>query len=139
MHISPHLEPAKPPLALRRADQQALLAIAYGGLLSDTRGAGALLYEASRAQLAADDDLSLRTVTLWSNVSFRDENTRSHHVIRLVPPKDAHGPSASVSVLSPLGAALIGLSRGQHIRCPDRRGGELNLTVLDVSTPTPQA
>ena len=43
MHDTQPLKPTKPPIALRRSDQEALLAIAYDGLLSNTRSAGALL------------------------------------------------------------------------------------------------
>jgi regulator of nucleoside diphosphate kinase len=128
------LRPAKPPVALRRADQEALLAIAYHALLSDTRSAGALLHEASRADLLADDD-TLLTATLGSRVCFRDSRSAEVQIARLVAP-DQHGVAGCISVLSPLGAALIGLSEGQTISCPDRHGGELNLTVLHVSPPS---
>lgn len=136
MHATslPHIDPQRPRIALRRADQRALLAIAYGGLLKDTRSAGALLYEVSRADLVADDQSST-TVALWSRVRFLDERSGAHHSVTLVPPERAHAPTARLSVLSPLGAALIGLSKGQHIRCPDRHGGELSLTVQDVFPP----
>jgi regulator of nucleoside diphosphate kinase len=133
MHDPQPLKPAKPPIALRRADQEALLAIAYHGLLSDARSAGALLSEASRADLLADDDAVL-TVTLGSRVCFRDNRSAEVQIARLVAPEQ-HGLAGSVSALSPLGAALIGLSAGQTIRCPDRHGGELNLTVLHVAPP----
>jgi len=134
MHNAQPLKPAKPPIALRRADQEALLAIAYHGLLSDTRSAGALLCELSRADLLADDDAVL-TATLGSRVCFRDSRSAEVQIARLVAP-DQHGVADCVSVLSPLGAALIGLSTGQTISCPDRHGGELNLTVLHVAPPS---
>jgi regulator of nucleoside diphosphate kinase len=127
-------KPAMPPIALRRADQEALLAIAYRGLLSDTRSAGALLCEASRANLLADDDAVL-TATLGSRVCFRDNRSAEVQIARLVTPEQ-HGLAGCVSVLSPLGAALIGLSAGQTISCPDRRGGQLNLTVLHIAPPS---
>lgn len=133
MYDAQPLKPAKPPIALRRADQEALLAIAYHGLLSHTRSAGALLYEASRADLLADDDAVL-TATLGSRVCFRDNRSAEVQVARLVAPEQ-HGFAGCVSVLSPLGAALVGLSTGQTISSPDRHGGELNLTVLHVAPP----
>lgn len=133
MHAQP-LKTVKPPIALRRADQEALLAIAYHGLLSNTRSAGALLCEASRADLLADDDAVL-TATLGSRVRFRDSRSAEVQVARLVAPEQ-HGIAGCVSVLSPLGAALIGLSAGQTISCPDRHGGELNLIVLHVAPPS---
>ena len=131
----PHLDPQRPRIALRRADQRALLAIAYRGLLRDTRSAGALLHEASRAELLDDDDEGANTVALWSRVLFRDDRSGAHHWVTLVPPERAHPPTARLSALSPVGAALIGLAKGQHIRCPDRRGGEVSLTVVAILPP----
>lgn len=124
----------RPRIALRHADQRALLAIAYGGLLSDTRSAGALLHEVSRADLMADDGPSI-TAGLWSRVLFREDRTDLARWVTLVPPQSSDDPVRQVSVLSPLGAALVGLSKGQHIRCPDRHGGEISLKVLDVVPP----
>lgn len=137
MHETPptHMDRRGPRIALRRADRQTLLAIAYEGLLSDTRGAGALLYEVSRADLIGDDAKVPQTATLWSRVLFLDDISGSHRMITLVPPEQAHGSSARVSVLSPVGAALVGLSKGQRISRPDRHGGELSLTVLTVLPP----
>lgn len=124
-------DPQRPRIALRQGDQQALLAIAHSSLLRDARSAGALLDEVARADLLADDETSV-TVGLWSRVHFLDGQANSARWITLVPPQQARTSTEHVSVLTPLGAALIGLSKGQRIQCPDRHGGELNLTVLDV-------
>lgn len=125
----------RPRIALRQADQQALLAIAYGGLLSDARSAGALLFEVSRADIVSDAEPSM-TISLGSRVLFRDDRAASPQWITLVHPRLARADVGEVSVLTPLGAALIGLSKGQNIRCPDRHGGELSLTVMEVSPPS---
>lgn len=130
----PEVGARQPPITLRRSDQQTLLAIAYGGLLKDTRSAGSLLEEVCRAELMSDDDPKT-TVGLWSRVLFLDGHSDTPQLIILVPPEAASSAEGRASVLSPVGAALIGLSKGQHIRRPDRHGGELSLTVLDILPP----
>ena len=130
----PEVGARQPPIALRRSDHQALLAIAYGALLKDTRSAGSLLEEVCRAELMSDDAVTT-TVALWSRVLFVDGRSDTPQMITLVPPEAASSAEGRASVLSPVGAALIGLSKGQHIRRPDRHGGELSLTVVDIFPP----
>jgi regulator of nucleoside diphosphate kinase len=38
-------------------------------------------------------------------------------------------------VVTPIGTALIGLSKGQSIRWPARDGREQELTIIDVEQP----
>lgn len=138
MHQAPQLreECEHPPIALRRGDHRVLLDIAYDGLLNDTRSAASLLDEVSRADLLTDDGPSM-TAALWSRVLFRSQGMTSARWITLVPPEASVDSTAQVSVLSPLGSALIGLSKGQRIRHPDRLGGEIRVTVLDILPPEP--
>lgn len=129
-----HEDSGRSPIALRKGDQRALLDIAYGGLLNDTRSAAALLDEISRADLLTDDAAGA-TVGLWSRVLFIERGMASAQWITLVPPQISVDSTTQVSVLSPLGCALVGLSKGQHIQHPDRHGGEIRLTVLDILPP----
>lgn len=74
-------------------------------------------------------------VELNSQVRFWDEQTQKEQWIQLVTPDqslDAKGESPPVSVLAPVGAALIGLSVGQSIRWPMPNGQTKLLKVLDV-------
>jgi regulator of nucleoside diphosphate kinase len=70
-------------------------------------------------------------VRMGSDVKFIDHEGQRIHRARLVFPEEARGPRF-ISVLSPVGSALIGLGPGQWIRWtePD---GERSLTVLEVS------
>ena len=50
-----------------------------------------------------------------SEVTFRDDATGSQKQVTLVYPKAADIDAGRISVLTPIGAALIGLSAGQAI------------------------
>ena len=58
MHAQP-LKTVKPPIALRRADQEALLAVASHGLVRNTRSAGAPPCEAAAGDPPPGDDAAL--------------------------------------------------------------------------------
>jgi regulator of nucleoside diphosphate kinase len=54
-------------------------------------------------------------VTIGAEVTFRDAVTGADETVRVVLPQDASIDDGRVSVLAPIGAALIGLSVGQRI------------------------
>jgi regulator of nucleoside diphosphate kinase len=65
-------------------------------------------------------------------VKFRDDLTGKSRLVTLVYPDEASVGDGKLSVLTPIGAALVGLSRNQSIDW-ETSGGELrSLTVLDV-------
>jgi regulator of nucleoside diphosphate kinase len=70
-----------------------------------------------------------------SEVEFRDDVTGQVRTITLVYPKDADMNAGRISVLTPVGAALIGLSAGQSIEWQTPTGGRRSLTVLSVRPP----
>jgi regulator of nucleoside diphosphate kinase len=69
---------------------------------------------------------------MGSKVEFRDDETRTVQNVRLVYPDQADAQQGRISILTPVGAALIGLSTGQSIQWRDRRGTLKKLTVLAV-------
>jgi regulator of nucleoside diphosphate kinase len=75
-------------------------------------------------------------VRMGSTVAFRDEITKRTYDVMLVFPPDADIERRRVSVLTPMGAALIGLSTGQTITFHSRDGARRELTVLSVASPT---
>jgi regulator of nucleoside diphosphate kinase len=89
-----------------------------------------LLEEIERADLRSADAMPPDVVTIGSEVTFRDGDRTQ--TVRVVLPHDADIASGRVSVVTPVGAALIGLTKGQRIewRMP---GGHLReIEVLDV-------
>jgi regulator of nucleoside diphosphate kinase len=72
------------------------------------------------------------TVTMNSLVLCVDETTGAEHQLQLVYPRDADAAQGKVSVLAPVGAALLGLSAGQAIDWPLPGGRSTRLRVLRV-------
>ena len=68
---------------------------------------------------------------MGATVEFDDANGSSHSV-KLVYPKDADISAGRISILTPVGAGLIGLREGQSILWPDREGHERELAIVRV-------
>src|SRR6478736_6542689 len=88
--------------------------------------------ELDRAHVLPAEKLRPDIVTLGSQVEFRDEQTGKIQKIILVYPLDADIALRRVSVLTPVGAALLGLSVNQTISFRTRTGERRELTVLKV-------
>jgi regulator of nucleoside diphosphate kinase len=86
-----------------------------------------------RAHVLPAEKLRPDIVSLGSQVEFRDEQTGKIQEIILVYPLDADIARRRVSVLTPVGAALLGLSVNQTISFRTRTGERRELTVLKVN------
>ena len=80
--------------------------------------------------------VGIDVVTMGARVVFKDDGGHVHDVI-LVYPEEADLEKGRLSVLTPVGAALIGLSVGQSIHWRTRTTGDRALTVLHVAQPPP--
>ena len=70
-------------------------------------------------------------VTMNSTVSFEDESNGEKLTLTLVYPAAAGAPG-TVSILAPVGSALLGLSRDQQIDWPTPDGRHRRLRVLEI-------
>jgi regulator of nucleoside diphosphate kinase len=70
---------------------------------------------------------------MGSEAEFRDDATGQVRRVTLVYPQEADLEAGKISVLTPIGAALIGLSAGQSIEWHTLRGERRSLTVLRVN------
>ena len=77
-------------------------------------GAIALQAELDRADVVGHDEVPAGVVTMNSRVHCREESSGKDYHLTLVYPQDA-GAEGTVSILAPVGSALLGLSVGQHI------------------------
>ena len=91
-----------------------------------------LLDELARARVVPDGDVPPHVVTMNTTVRFRDNETGREMVVTLMYPKDAAGRENAVSILTPVGAALLGLSAGQKIDYETLDGRTKTVTVLEV-------
>jgi regulator of nucleoside diphosphate kinase len=90
-----------------------------------------LAEELERAHVLADVR-SGHSVGMGSEVEFRDDTTGKVQTLTLVYPGDADIAQGRISVLTPVGAALIGLSAGDSITWETRTGEVRRLTVLKI-------
>lgn len=72
-------------------------------------------------------------VRLGSTLTYEDEKTGRQREVRLVLPQEADIDRGQVSVLSPVGAALIGLPVGPVFRWQDREGRTHGVRVLAIA------
>ncbi|MDH1263975.1 nucleoside diphosphate kinase regulator [Pseudomonas sp. GD03944] len=94
-------------------------------------GAEALQAELDRAEVVGHDQVPAGVVTMNSRVHCREESSGKDYHLTLVYPEDAGG-EGTVSILAPVGSALLGLSVGQHIDWSAPSGKVLKLTLLAV-------
>ncbi len=92
----------------------------------------ALAAELERATVVDDREIGRGIVTMNSVVCFEDENTGERQMITLVYPHQADVERRQISVLAPVGAALLGLSKGQAITWPVPSGRPRRFRLLDV-------
>ena len=94
-----------------------------------------LLHEIDRAAICTRANISPDVVTMGANVTFVDGKNGAERTVRLVYPGDADISAGRISILTPVGAGLIGLSVGQSINWPDRGGEDHRLTIIAVQQP----
>jgi len=121
-----------PPVTFSETDQERLVAVATPAL-ADRRvspAASNLLREVYRATIVPDEQLPTNVVAVHSCVDVHDNLTGANNQIILVFPDETHTTPAAVSVLTPLGAALIGLSEGASVDWCTASGDRSSKTVL---------
>jgi transcription elongation GreA/GreB family factor len=97
--------------------------------------AGLLLDEIGRARICDDERAPADVVRMGSRVEFVDEAHGEARTVRLVWPAEADIAQGRVSVMTPVGAGLIGLRPGQSILWPDRGGEKRALRIVAVAPP----
>ena len=125
----------KPNITLLAVDHDRLSALAEAAMYNDPGTAESLIEELERARVITQGQVAKNIVRMGSNVLFRDDATREIRRIILVFPGQADIAEGKISVLTPLGAALIGLRAGQSITWRTRSGELKKLTVLKVMEP----
>lgn len=91
-----------------------------------------LVRELMRAQIVGEKDVPGDLVTMRSRVVYRVDDRQIDQVATLTYPSDREFYDDALSVLTPVGAALIGLSEGQSITYPSPDGRRRTLTVLRI-------
>ena len=87
--------------------------------------------ELARAQIVPAREIARDVVTMNSDVVYEDALSGVQRSVRVVYPKDVDASRGWVSVLAPLGSALLGLRVGQTIDWT-MPGGKRRLRVISV-------
>lgn len=105
--------------------------------LAATAGEGqanhrALLDELARANIVEPQDMPAGVVTMNSTVRFEIDGKNDELCLTLAYPKDMGHVSDGISILTPIGTALLGLSVGNTIDWPRPDGQLMKVRLLEV-------
>lgn len=120
-----------PNIVVSNADYKRLTDLATASLERLPEVAEELLAEMDRAKVVGDDSVPADVVRMGSTVTFKSDDGRQL-TETLVYPVDEDSDAHRISVMTPVGAALIGLAEGQSISWTARDGRKHELTVVKV-------
>jgi regulator of nucleoside diphosphate kinase len=122
-----------PTITITRPDRDRLANIVQAlSLRSQDALADFLDQEISRARIVEPGDIPSDVVTMNSRVVYRDEEAGAERTARLVYPGEENSDTGNLSVLTPVGTALLGLRCGQSIEWTTRDGRPRRLTLIRV-------
>lgn len=121
----------KPAISIARSEHQRLMKLAESLPAADASVSDELLLELERARVVDDAKLAAGIVRMGSTLRYTSDLGEDRQVT-LVYPGDADIAEGKISILTPIGAALIGLSAGQSIDWTARDGRVHRLTVESV-------
>ena len=121
-----------PRITLSTEDFERLSALANAARTRMPNLAADLIEEIARADVLAKGLRLEHIVRMNSDVEFRDDTTGKIRRVKLVYPEAADISQRKISVLTPVGTALIGLRRGHSITWEAPSGELRQLTVLTV-------
>jgi regulator of nucleoside diphosphate kinase len=123
-------DPARPPIVMSRLDYDRIEALLEGaGERVDT---SALEAEITRAEVVEPAQMPADVISMNSTARFRDETSGEERELTLVYPRDANAETGHVSILAPVGSALLGLRVGQSIHWPLPGNRTATLRVLSI-------
>ncbi|WP_245646561.1 nucleoside diphosphate kinase regulator [Sphingomonas soli] len=122
----------RPAIHLVDSECDALYALALAIQSKRPERAEMLLAELDRAEVVPAGKLPKGVVTMNSHVEFFDEATAKPRTVQLVYPQHADIDAGRLSILSPVGIGLIGMSEGSAILWPDRDGHQRLLRIVSV-------
>ena len=131
----PDSSEAKPPLHLIDAEADKIYSLAASIEHRQPEVAALLMGELDRAVIHTAADMPRGVVTMGATVDFVDEANGKERRMQLVYPHEADVDAGRLSILSFVGAGLIGLAEGDSIVWPDREGHERRLRIVRVAAP----
>lgn len=122
-----------PGIILASSDYERLVDLASEPGRATPQVADYLTRELARAQVVNDEAFSAQIARVGSRVTYAEDQSGRQREVTLVWPHDANVEQNRISVLTSIGAALLGLSAGQSIDWASPHGGVRTLTVVAVA------
>ncbi|MEH6718439.1 MAG: nucleoside diphosphate kinase regulator [Aurantimonas endophytica] len=124
----------KPQIKMTRSDHERLSRLANALSSVNSNVADQLFTELDRARVIDDSRIAADTVRMESTLRYTTDGGEDR-TVTLVFPGEADIAKGRVSLLTPIGIALIGLSAGQSMDWTTRDGRIHRLTVESVEVP----
>jgi regulator of nucleoside diphosphate kinase len=125
----------QPRITLTAEDFDRLSSLSRAAMGRMPEVASCLAEELDRAHVLSKGRVADAAVRMGSQLEYRDETLGSTRTATLVYPDEADIGKGKISVLTPIGVALIGLKVGQSITWETRDGTVRELTLLAVRQP----
>lgn len=122
----------RPRILINEQDLAHIEALADGALSRNPELADRLLEELGRARIVKPNRMPENVIQIGSRVTYRDEVTGQERVVELVYPENADIARDRISVMTPVGVALLGLAQGAVFHWETRDNQNRKLTVIDV-------
>jgi regulator of nucleoside diphosphate kinase len=127
-------DPMRPSITLGRDEHRQLLIVAMSAMGHTADDSDYLHHELDRAAVVADRSLPRDIARVGSRVTYRADGGRPR-TVTLSYPDEANPTLGRLSVMSPVGAALIGLRPGQSITRMGWDGAFARFSVISVIPP----
>jgi len=123
---------SKPHVVLTSQDLDRLEALLESLPSNAFPGKKELRNELDRAEIVEPEQIPPSVVTMNSTVRFHIDSSGEDFCLTLVYPKDVDGSGDKISILAPVGGALLGLSTGDEIEWPRPGGGTIKVRIVEV-------
>lgn len=124
-----------PRVVINADDLAHLEGLADGMMKRQPALANRLYDEIARARIAKASKMPKNVVSMGSTVTYRDETTGQEKSVTLVYPEEADITQLRVSVMTPIGVALLGLAEGASFYWDTRENQRRMLTIIKVEQP----
>ncbi|WP_083392713.1 nucleoside diphosphate kinase regulator [Rhodobacter xanthinilyticus] len=122
-----------PKIVINADDLDHLEALAEGAMARNADLAHRLVNELGRATVLPARKMPANVVGIGNTVTYRDETSGQKRTVTLVYPEDADILQGKISVMTPIGVALLGLPEGTSFHWDTRAEQRRTLAVISVS------
>lgn len=122
----------RPEITISSLDLERLYTLIESFPVNGFAGKDDLEAELGRANVVEPTEVPPTLVTMNSTVKFSVASTKNEFELTLVYPKDVDASGKTISILAPVGSALLGLSQGDEIEWPKPGGGLLKVKIQEV-------